>query len=603
MHKHILAQALKVVPRETSERTLMSVFLSLCESVNTPKSLAAYLMLKHREYDQLVSLECNPNSYLNAETFSDDYLVSKFLSKYPDFLHENLDPEKRALDSFLKFEEACRLTNIKFRELEEDPQKWDPAMKGILYLARRKIASVLGPLNMEEISGLFGWGPGATTSTSGNHTSAYVKFSSRLDVTSNNFIMGMCCVNSTPSWVNCQLQTDEFPSVDAMLTHGCFNIVRGNEVVFVPKNARTHRVIAKEPHVNSFLQKGFGAYIRKRLRLVAGIDLKDQSVNQRLALEGSQFGNLATIDLSGASDTISYELVRFLLPSQWFSVLCRLRSEQGLLNGSWIRYHKFSSMGNAFTFELESLIFWALCSASCGSGKEAIVSVYGDDLIVKTEDYDGVRKVIEFAGFSINEDKSFAHGPFRESCGKDYFLGVDVRPIFLKERLSNAESLLRLLNNLRRYAHRRGNSLFCLSTFQPTWNMIYSLIPSHLKILRIPDGYGDGGIVSNFDEALPSLLKNKRGWGGFIFRNLIRTPVKEPMRDRNAGYTATLFGIDGSQTSLSFPRGSTTRDWIDFEICRDRSVLGGYHSLRRKTNPTVTRTHTHGWCDLGPWNN
>ncbi len=593
-----LERRLRPFPRAASKEALSAVFFELMASIDSPRSLAAYTLFKHGEFAQLVNLEINPSDYSSSDEFANDYLATKWLSKYPNFKHPDLDPEARALASFFEYEEMCRVTNKKFTKLSEDPSQWDPLMLSIFGLAKRKISRLLGRPNLDSISDAFGWGPGATTSTRGNHTSAYVKFSSRLDVTSNCLVMGHCCVNSIPSWVNCQLQTDEYPSVEASVLREAFNTVRGNEIVFVPKNAKTHRVIAKEPHVNSYLQKGFGAEIRRKLR-GAGIDLKDQSQNQRLAKLGSLNGNLATIDLSGASDTISTELVRLLLPADWFSLLDQIRSKQGFIRKTetWIHYHKFSSMGNACTFELESLVFWALCqSAIDHSGCENVLSVYGDDLIVPVDAYDLIARVIDFAGFKVNDSKSFSSGPFRESCGKDYFLGNDVRPIFLKEEISNVESVFKLANSIRRYGHRRNFGYGCDRRWRSAWLVAIHWLPEYFRDFKIPEGFGDCGIVVNFDEATPSL--SNRGWWGYLFKALTRVPVKEHMRDEHAGYTA-LLSVTGvlalDETNSPFLKKRVNRQ---FGVS---SPLLGRHTLRDMTRPKVARIHTHGWCDLGPW--
>jgi hypothetical protein len=384
--------------------------------------------------------------------------------------------------------------------------------------------------------------------------------------------------------------------------------------MFVPKNAKTHRVIAKEPHVNSYLQKGLGGLIRKRLRDVAGVDLNDQTRNQRLARHGSLTGELATIDLSGASDTISSELVKFLIPDRWFKLLDATRSKQGLFEGSWIHYEKFSSMGNAYTFELESLIFWALCKATLHVlGQGQTLSVYGDDLIVPSSTFGLVVTVLEYAGFSTNDKKSFSSGPFRESCGQDYFQGVGVRPIFQKEEISNVESLYRSANSLRRYAHRRNNNYGCDSRFAKAWKQIVSYVPKPARIF-IPDGFGDVGIIGSWDEAAPIRPRGKtQGWEGWFFRALIRQPVKQAMRDRTAGYTAVLSAI-GSRLSDEELSSKSAMDlqgsklpsgyflFIDWLLARYSSVPSrGFHNLRDMTRPKVTWLHTRGWYDFGPW--
>jgi hypothetical protein len=606
MHKQLSYQHLKCGNRVDAEKRLEAMFLTLCETINTPRSLTASILFRNKEFAQLVSLECNPLHYQFAYQFSNDYLVSKFLSKYPNFNHPDLNPREKALADFREYEVLCKQSNQKFKALREDPHLWDPVMREVFSLARRKIARVLGTLDLDLVAEHFGWGPGATTATEGNAQSAYVKFSKRLDVTGNALMMGRCCVNSIPSWLNLQLETDEQPSIPCSILDAAFNRVQGNEIVLVPKNAKTHRVIAKEPHVNSFLQKGFGAYIRKRLRVFAGIDLNDQSRNQRLALEGSLTGALATIDLSGASDTISKELVYYLLPEQWYLTLASLRCPFGLLDGQWVFYEKFSSMGNAYTFELESLIFWALAdSAVTIAGGDRTVSVYGDDIIVPSTAYDLVATVISYAGFRVNDKKSFSSGPFRESCGRDYFFGTLVRPIFLKEELSDVPSLYRLANSIRRYSTRTYLGS-CDARFRQCWKQVVNFIPATWRSYRIPEGYGDVGLLSNFDEAVPSLIRrSSRGWEGYSFSGLIEIPSKRQMTNFSAGYTALLSASrsyrnqsDSEAVSASVRAGIFDSQPLQID---EVAPLRGQHTLRTLTRPKVARIHARSWHDLGPW--
>ena len=89
-------------------------------------------------------------------------------------------------------------------------------------------------------------------------------------------------------------------------------------------------------------------------------------------------------------------------------------------------------MGNGFTFPLETLIFWALTASAC-EGDVDSVSVYGDDIICPRERADDVIDTLTMCGFKINLEKSFVEGPFRESCGCDYYKGIDIRPFYKKE--------------------------------------------------------------------------------------------------------------------------------------------------------------------------
>lgn len=183
-------------------------------------------------------------------------------------------------------------------------------------------------------------------------------------------------------------------------------------------------------------------WISRRLRSF-GIDLTNQALNQELARKGSIDGSLATLDLSNASDTIATELVRRLLPPDWFQLLMDIRSPHYLEKGEWHENHSFSSQGNAFTFPLETLIFWALGKVTCD-----FIHVYGDDIICDTASYHDLVELLEVCGFTCNLEKSFASGPFRESCGADYINGVDVRPIYYKEDAVRPSDVAKLHNLL-----------------------------------------------------------------------------------------------------------------------------------------------------------
>jgi hypothetical protein len=239
----------------------------------------------------------------------------------------------------------------------------------------------------------------------------------------------------------------------------CFNVVEGCRVTTVDKDAKTDRTIAIEPTGNVFLQLGIGRFLRKKLRRV-GIDLDDQSINQQLAYQASKSDELATVDLSSASDTISRELVYELFPVEWSMLLDSLRSPCAYLKGAWLKLEKFSSMGNGFTFELETLIFWALASGVLeAQGIPGQAVVYGDDIILPSNAYPLLLEVFDEVGFTINLEKSYARGHFRESCGKHYWDGVEVTPVFQKEELSALDSIYRGANRLLRLAYRLGGDV------------------------------------------------------------------------------------------------------------------------------------------------
>jgi hypothetical protein len=250
-------------------------------------------------------------------------------------------------------------------------------------------------------------------------------------------------------------------------------LVEGNRLSCVPKNIDISRTICTEPTLNMWYQLGMGNVLRERLRSFFGIDLRFVAdVNRHMARLGSLdedgYRSFSTIDLESASDSISLELVDKLLP-QWFSdILKYLRSPISRLpDGSALTLSMVSTMGNGFTFPLQTLLFSAVVSAVYAekgislnrvSSEKPNWSVFGDDIIVRSDAFDRVVHVLELLGFRVNAEKSFNRGPFRESCGCDFFKGHMVRGVYLKH-LSEAQDTYVAFNKLVRWSARNQISL------------------------------------------------------------------------------------------------------------------------------------------------
>ncbi|DAD51572.1 TPA_asm: RNA-directed RNA polymerase, partial [ssRNA phage Zoerhiza.2_13] len=240
----------------------------------------------------------------------------------------------------------------------------------------------------------------------------------------------------------------------------------GNEVpvrvVHVPKTLRTPRIIAMEPAYMQYMQqailqpmveflecKRVSGYTRDNL-CSGFLGFTDQNPNRDLARQGSQEGDLATLDLSEASDRVHILHVEALLkrfPSLWEGVSATRSTKASVLPLGVDVYslRKFASMGSALCFPIEAMVF--LTTVFLGieaqlhttltrkivrsfAGK---VRVYGDDIIVPVDYVDSVLDALSRLGYKVNVNKSFWNGKFRESCGGDYFDGVDVTPIRFKE--------------------------------------------------------------------------------------------------------------------------------------------------------------------------
>lgn len=444
---------------------------------------------------------------VTADEVSIYLLHHSLLSKFCDDNRQDNDNRRSAaIRKWVAAEVQCFQTNQLFSY--RDSPEWR-SVQPYLFTAARKISRVLGQLDWEEVSDGFAFGPGATCRLGRRNKALAHKFSGTPETTLDNLALAIAAISAVPRWYETSLD----------VSGNCVSVRNFNKIVTVPKNSKTDRVISIEPDMNIYVQKGFGKVIRNRLRRV-GINLDDQGINQSLAKEGSvgdPAKQLATIDLSSASDTVSYELVKDLLPEPWFTALEQCRTPSGVLpDGKVIPYQKFSSMGNGYTFELESLIFWALASAVTELTLEEGTppSVYGDDIILDVRAVPQFLDVLRICGFSTNSEKSWWDTPYRESCGKHYFYGRDVTPFFLRRPVKKLSDLFLLHNNIVRWAERNSFNRH-VNHYKLQWVLsgLRELAPTSWKKPRIPDGVGDGAFIGTFDQCVPS--KARKGWDGW----------------------------------------------------------------------------------------
>lgn len=355
---------------------------------------------------------------------------------------------------------------------------WD-----ILFRAKKKIARILGvvpdpvaPFLMEG-----GFTGGAGTSKRRAVDTIARKYTEQLD--------------ATPQAANLfnLILTDEFEGWWSHVPRFEPRLVKGNVLFTVPKNAEIDRVACKEPEINLWCQKAVGNHIRDRLQKMTTIDLDDQKINQHLASQAFKLG-LSTIDLSSASDSLTTELCRALLPDDWYRLVMALRSPKTFIDGYSHVNEMISSMGNGFTFELQSLIFFALATASVDVVREidpsasTHVGIFGDDIIVDQKVSRPLISILEWAGFSVNVNKTFTSGYFFESCGKHYYMGLDVSPFYIKKPFHDVSDLILACNQLRSWMIRTGvdtveNYVFgeAPDTFYAVWKKYSNLVPRSVR--------------------------------------------------------------------------------------------------------------------------
>lgn len=448
-----------------------------------------------------------PLDFSSLEAARGSLLIRELFSKYDDG-KPSPDKESNTWERFHEAERSCLTTNQRIA-------KWTLHRDLFWRMVACRIRDVLGRFDWNEAARFFAFGPGSTTRLPRRKSSAAYKYSGKPESTIGNAILARTAIAVRPLWKQSVQLDGENP--DELI-----QLVVGNSIITVPKNYKTDRTIAKEPCMNIYIQKGIGRVIRHRLKRI-GVDLDDQTRNQRAAREGSVSGLLATIDLSMASDTVSRELVHWLLPPNWVTALEQARSQRGVLpSGEVIHYQKFSSMGNGFTFELESLIFWAIAQECCCPFQleetEDSVCVYGDDIVVPTQFYELLCEKLSEAGFTPNPEKSYGVGPYRESCGKHYYLGADITPFYVRKPVQTLDRLFLVHNNLFRWSERTSTPV------PEALNKLRELAPASWRTPRLPDGYGDGAFIGFIDEL--QLDSHHYGWEYWQIKALSRSQTE-----------------------------------------------------------------------------
>jgi hypothetical protein len=225
----------------------------------------------------------------------------------------------------------------------------------------------------------------------------------------------------------------------AMYNHGCYGNIplflqteeqmkRIVRVQAVPKSYKASRIIAMEDTYRQAYAKRISKILRRYTP--TDIDVTDQTRNQRLAQEGSRYGNFATLDLSHGSDAISESLFRAIFPERFVNLVIPYFGTHTEINGKIRLMQTLSTAGHSLTFDIETLVFYIIGIAACeldnrfGNANSYRVSVYGDDIIVDSSHVNAVVAMLEYLGFIVNDSKSFYTGKYRESCGEEYFEGV-----------------------------------------------------------------------------------------------------------------------------------------------------------------------------------
>jgi hypothetical protein len=247
------------------------------------------------------------------------------------------------------------------------------------------------------------------------------------------------------------------------------------ELLLVPKTASAMRVIVREPTSLQYMQQGLLKILTNAHETFwTQVGFTDQGLNRDMARHGSIYEDLATIDLSEASDRVTYlqaASVFSCVPDIWEALDATRSPEVRVLDRVYPIY-KFASMGSAVCFPVEASVFivgiyMAIkrhhrktdpsfdLTPNFIRSMEGKVRVYGDDIVVPVEYLSAISDVFSALGWKINQNKSFGTGKFRESCGGDYWNGHNVTPVRVRypiptdrRQISETESYVSLRNQL-----------------------------------------------------------------------------------------------------------------------------------------------------------
>lgn len=410
---------------------------------------ALYLCLE-RDLDAVHS---STDPLASPTSFAKQAIRSTFFKKFED--RWSAASDAKAQETFLSANSSCR----------EWKPRWEELFDDILVGAFRKhlldrmdeINSRVGAFS--DLFDLGRHGPGASIMALGQDF--YTKTSSSVISTTSSRL--------SEEYLHYVSRFNTWSRAEA-IRFGAYGepiIVPGSRLSFVPKNEDTSRTICVEPTLNMFCQLGYGTLIEGELGRSFGIDLSVQpDKNRDLAWIGSITGEFSTLDLKSASDSISLRMLEHFLPERSLFWIKKLRSPRvETPNGAWVELDMVSSMGNGFTFPLQTLIFSCVVASVYELyqiplvrpryGNRGNFAVFGDDIIVKTGVARHCVRLLNLLGFTVNKEKSFLEGPFRESCGSDYFLGQNVRGVYIKS-LKTPQNRVSVINRLNEWTAVTG---------------------------------------------------------------------------------------------------------------------------------------------------
>jgi hypothetical protein len=281
-----------------------------------------------------------------------------------------------------------------------------------------------------------------------------------------------------PSKLESIFPFDAYAVHDFMCSEGIEPVVPGrnrevpSKLISVPKTQKSPRLIAAEPSQYQWIQQLVRNQLEARIKesdIRHSVSFRSQEPNQIAAMRGSINGDIVSIDLSSASDRLTCWVVERFARSNWTLLdrlhACRTRWVRNSVDPnewSYLRLNKYSTMGSAVIFPLQTIIYACLAVAAVIATSKPHssllfeqtiedaslrVRVFGDDILLPKSAYECMHRLLAAMGLKVNIDKTYTGSNFRESCGVDAFRGENVSPVYLR-RLPDVASARSILSTL-----------------------------------------------------------------------------------------------------------------------------------------------------------
>lgn len=449
---------------------------------------------QHLDFVRTVKSTNSPRALLDGYSLGDfsegtmsfeEYFVRNLFKKAENVHVQGVDPERNTEDAFISFLDQQEHSHVRVAALL-DTIGDDSSFGRVLLRVRNMFSEIFGDFSEFELRPRFT--SGATLSLSKKEgTSPFSRYRAS---EGSQYMRKLFDERRKEGIIRFSFLESSFPQ-----SRGTDDFYIALQMV--PKEWSKLRIIGKGPSSITACQAGLGDWMTYRAKTRVGIDITTaQERHKRLARLASVTDSyLMTADQSEASDRILRVLIKWLMPSEVFGYMEDITPHIiQLFDGTFRSTHMMAPAGNGYIFPLQTILFYCLAKSVCiEMNVRPEVYSYGDDLIAPAAIYTQLHKVFSLLALKVNPNKTFRDGSARESCGGDYVLGSDVRPLYVTNIPFSTTEWYSVINGIRRVGYDNNLGYWRTNNFKRLWFWCISHIqPKHR--LFAPTHYGDTAI-------------------------------------------------------------------------------------------------------------